>query len=484
MLRRQSDVRDATRKQRHVSYPTVVSDAWERSVVVIAEMRAGTWLAIAAMAQQRIGCWCLAPAQVMHCVRGTRSLCLAPRMSREENEQREFLRKPEFDLVSLRSWRRETLVRYASANQSEPLRILLWLTLCLTLFFSKAIAEAVGAADPEPVGAYYLGSLASFALLNRERNRRTRQLLRLEREQQVADLEVTLSLNPTLPGAKRTYSLRSLRGEYRLVGVYTSSWADFEAIDRSRRALARRLAASRVLVVAVPPQGTSKTYELASPSDTNQWRTAFAALLQTDTVWGDFDFETREAAWFGLAFSGRSVASGTGLPDLFELLGSVFPPTNFLEPNPPLDPPPTALLERQLAFYDVLRTGTPDDMVALFDETRLSPTVTRALARDPPARIDDWSKQLAPSARPVDLSVGDADATVFEDDAFTTAVEEIEGRQTLLALQTWRRATDDWLLVSHETVPFAPQTTAAALLRCDKRGCVAFVSGSVSGLNG
>lgn len=440
-------------------------------------LRCSMWVVVVAMTQQRTGCWCLAPAQVTRYGHGTTRVCLAPRMSREENEQKAFLRKPEFDLVSLRSWRRETLVRYASANQSEPLRILLWLTLCLALFFSKAIAEAVGAADPEPIAAYYLGSLASFALLNRERNRRTRQLLRLEREQQVADLEVTLSPNPTLPGAQRTYSLRSLRGKYRFVGVYTSSWADFEAIDRSRRALARRLAASRVLVVAVSPQGSSKRYELASPGDANQWRTAFAALLQTDTAWGDFDFETREAAWFGLAFSGRSVASGTGIPDLFELLGSVFPPINFLEPNPPLSPPPNPLLERQLAFYDVLRAGTPDDMVALFDQTRLSPAVTQALARDPQVRIDEWSKQLAPNARPVDLSVGDADATIFDDDAFTTAVEEIEGRQTLLALQTWRRATDDWLLVSHETVPFAPQTTAAALLRCDKRGCVAFVSG-------
>ena len=36
-----------------------------------------------------------------------------------------FLRKPEFDLLSLRQFRRETLLVYNGANQSEPLRIAL-----------------------------------------------------------------------------------------------------------------------------------------------------------------------------------------------------------------------------------------------------------------------------------------------------------------------------------------------------------------------
>lgn len=36
-----------------------------------------------------------------------------------------FLRKPEFDFLSLRQFRRETILVYNGANQSEPIRILL-----------------------------------------------------------------------------------------------------------------------------------------------------------------------------------------------------------------------------------------------------------------------------------------------------------------------------------------------------------------------
>ena len=40
-----------------------------------------------------------------------------------------YLAEPEFDAVSLRQWRRETLVRYNNANQSEPLRVVLFFLL-------------------------------------------------------------------------------------------------------------------------------------------------------------------------------------------------------------------------------------------------------------------------------------------------------------------------------------------------------------------
>ena len=49
--------------------------------------------------------------------------------------------------------------------------------------------------------------------------------------------------------------------------------------------------------------------------------------------------------------------------------------------------------------------------------------------------------------------------------------------QTLLATQRWTRADADaeWRLVSHETIPFAPNVVASAVLRCDQRGCVALL---------
>ena len=39
--------------------------------------------------------------------------------------------------MSLRQWRRETLIRYSNANQSEPLRILLTFLLGLSLTASS-----------------------------------------------------------------------------------------------------------------------------------------------------------------------------------------------------------------------------------------------------------------------------------------------------------------------------------------------------------
>ena len=48
-----------------------------------------------------------------------------------------YLAEPEFDAVSLRQWRRETLVRYNNANQSEPLRVVLFFLLALALLGSN-----------------------------------------------------------------------------------------------------------------------------------------------------------------------------------------------------------------------------------------------------------------------------------------------------------------------------------------------------------
>jgi len=45
-----------------------------------------------------------------------------------------FLRKPEFDFLSLSQFRRETILVYNGANQSEPIRILL--SGLLTFFFA------------------------------------------------------------------------------------------------------------------------------------------------------------------------------------------------------------------------------------------------------------------------------------------------------------------------------------------------------------
>ena len=100
-----------------------------------------------------------------------------------------YLAEPEFDAVSLRQWRRETLVRYNNANQSEPLRVVLFFLLALALLGSNQLADAVGAPPPEPYPAYLLGGLAAAAGFQDQRNKRTRRLTKIEREAAVGDLE-------------------------------------------------------------------------------------------------------------------------------------------------------------------------------------------------------------------------------------------------------------------------------------------------------
>ena len=77
--------------------------------------------------------------------------------------------------MSLQTWRRETLLRYDNANQSEPLRILLFALLALSLASCVAIADAIGAPAPEgaALAGYYGSALGSAALFARERENRT-----------------------------------------------------------------------------------------------------------------------------------------------------------------------------------------------------------------------------------------------------------------------------------------------------------------------
>ena len=76
------------------------------------------------------------------------------------------------------------------------------------------------------------------------------------------------------------------------------------------------------------------------------------------------------------------------------------------------------------------------------------------------------------------MEVGDADETTHDDgSATTTAIEATGNGQTLLAVQRWVDVGGDWKLVSHSTIPFATNTQAGAVLKCDCRGCIALVRG-------
>ena len=146
-------------------------------------------------------------------------------------------------------------------------------------------------------------------------------------------------------------------------------------------------------------------------------------------------------------------------------------PRDFVEPLPPLQGG-TGPLDAQKAFYDALTSGDLAAMRSVLSDS-MAPRVSAALEAG--ARLDPWESQLRDDARPSSLKVGDADEFVNGDNAYTTCVEETGNGATLLAYQKWTLVDGAWKLLSHETIPFAPGSQAGAVLKCDKRGCIALV---------
>ena len=109
----------------------------------------------------------------------------------DKNFKQKFLRKPEFDPLSLQEFRREALLQYSNTNQSEPLRILIFLFVTICGLFSPTFFPS-NAGPPFFLAAAAV-TLASGFLFFRERGKRTAQLVRLEREYSIGDLSVELS---------------------------------------------------------------------------------------------------------------------------------------------------------------------------------------------------------------------------------------------------------------------------------------------------
>ena len=131
---------------------------------------------------------CAADAFLAPCRPGGRRL--GGRLSAKINRE-SFLREPEFDPLSLRSFRRETLIQYSNTNWSEPLRISLALFVALLGAGAGPLAASVG--PPlgllQQAGALALGA-AGALVFARERGARTKQLERVEREYAVGDLQL------------------------------------------------------------------------------------------------------------------------------------------------------------------------------------------------------------------------------------------------------------------------------------------------------
>ena len=410
--------------------------------------------------------------------------------------------KPTFDLFSFRMIRSDALLRYNSLNQSEPLRINLFLLATVSLLGYPLWCESVTgdvATSLSTAGAIGAG-VGSAALFWRERSKRSRQLKRMEKELNAESLEVRLPVRKSISSVRPISTLKQLKGKRRIVAVRgTKEQFIASGITDTLCVLRRRLVQSQTLVVLVPTDGSKRedwglkeeligdALWLGDPTIVDGeggWLQYFRELLESDE--GDTDKKSNELAWFALNFKGRSIASGMAEPPkLLELLGQQLQPMEILDETDAAESSADSsasaveqILECQKQFYVVLTASNDESkMKTLFEDTPAA-EVDEVLTGG--GRIDDWSKCLERGARPEGMVISGSDVWISSNTlAYSTCIEfpwnaGIDGA-TLLAVQRWGRESEgaDWKLELHQTIPWATGSRAGGTLRCDCRGCVA-----------
>lgn len=259
--------------------------------------------------------------------------------------------RAQLDPLSGRSFRRDALLQYASTNQSEPLRILLFALLAAILALAPIVSDEV----PSSLGAVLseapakascaLGALGSVALFQRERSRRTAQLVRIERECALRELPVTLDDGVV----RRTIPLRQLSGE-RAAVLLLGSPARVRAMLDEARVLAPRLAEAEVLLVGVPLSGTAASGADASKAVASarelmlafgpcSWLGVSAAASKWEAFASDVlglgedrALLSEQGGWIALTRRGRTCGSGLGPAQLDQLLGAQYGPRTPLPP--------------------------------------------------------------------------------------------------------------------------------------------------------
>ena len=293
------------------------------------------------------------------------------------NQGNQFdITKPTFDLLSFRPIRSDALLRYNSLNQSEPLRINLYLLATVSLLGYPLWSESVTGEVPtlmNELGVMGAG-VVSAGLFWRERSRRSNQLKRMEKELNAGELRVRLPVNKGISSVRPEVALKELKSKRRIVAVRGSiEQLQSSGVLSMLCVLRRRLVQSQTLVVLIPTDGTiSRTdwglndYQigdalwLGDPFNLEEWNDYFSELVENPSD---------ELAWFALNFNGRSIASGLSEPPkLLELLGQQLQPTEILDET---DEPELVegskttiavqILEKQRQFYNVL-TDSDDEL--------------------------------------------------------------------------------------------------------------------------
>lgn len=413
----------------------------------------------------------------------------------------------QFDLLSLRSFRRDTILQYDATNQSEPLRIALTLFGVLFSLSVPALSSElrIGDALTADVGAA-IGTCISGFLFLRNRGARTARMAKIDKEYALGDLRATYR-------GMRTSYLRELRGKRRVVAVVGSRDVVDGAIAEAR-VYRRRLTAAEAVVVPVYTDGSAaaagadgaalvgeaESKYLWAAADPSAWQSYFSELLEARGMAGNGN----QGAWLGLNVKGRAFGSALGMPRWDELLGTALQPVgdgfgDFKEVTTSAEAAAAeaaaaatamgavgrgaeagaaavsdaeGLLAAQSQFYDVLISGDASRMDGLWDvetDASVSQTISEG------ARIEPW-KEGSQAFPPRGLRATDCDALVLSaTEGWTTAVERPAEGGTLLATQRWVRSEEgaEWKICTHRYIPWsADGATAVAALRCDCRGCV------------
>ena len=298
--------------------------------------------------------------------------------------------KPTFDLLSFRLIRSDALLRYNSLNQSEPLRINLFLLATISLLGYPLWCESVTGDVPSvtsSVGAAGVG-LACGALFWRERSRRSNQLKRMEKELNAGSLSVTLPVNKAISSVRPEVRLVDLKSKRRIVAIRGSKeqFKSSGVLD-TIFALRRRMIQSQTLVVLIPTDGTKSNDELglndyqlgdalwlANPSNLNEWEDYFNELI---------DNPSGQLAWFALNFNGRSIASGVNeAPRLLELMGQQLQPMEILDESDGVElvegqkmAIAKEIMEKQQNFYGVLTDSDDQSKMQSIYSEKLSDEV-------------------------------------------------------------------------------------------------------------
>ena len=421
----------------------------------------------------------------------------------------------QFDLLSLRSFRRDTILQYDATNQSEPLRIALCFlgvlfSLCVPTLFEGSYDELSTSV------AAVLGTAVSGTLFLRNRSARSARMGKIDLEYAVGDLRVRYR-------GVRTNRLSELRGKRRVV-VVVGPRALVE--PRLAEAFVYRRRLSRADCVVVPvytdadggddtPEGwemilgEAESRWLWAAATPNEWISYFDELLRLRGPAGEGAVKENNGAdgtcWLGLNFRGRAFGSARGAPRWDEILGTALNPSgdNFgnLAEAREIEPAEAAVeaavasaavrggsaadaaaveaaatvLAAQAAFYDALCSADAAAMEAMWADAAPDASVTDAVASG--GRVEPWaagSRAFPPAGmRPTDRDALLVSAT----EAWTTAIERPADGGSLLATQRWAHAAGDedgaWRVATHRYIPWsADGATAVATLRCDARGCV------------